>query len=49
MNLKDTIMGDLNDNKDKIELFQKLEFKQLLNDIDSKVSENNSETEHNLK
>jgi len=49
VNLKDTIMGDLNDNKDKIELFQKLEFKQLLNDIDSSASENNSETEHNFE
>lgn len=49
VNLKDTIMGDLNDNKDKIELFQKLEFKQLLNDIDSSASENNSETEQNFE
>lgn len=39
VNLKDTQLKDQEDNKDKIELFKKLEFKQLLADIDSDVPE----------
>lgn len=37
--LNDTKLSDINDNHEKIELFKKLEFKQLLADIDNKASE----------
>ena len=37
--LNDTKLSDINDNHKKIELFKKLEFKQLLADIDNKASE----------
>lgn len=37
--LEDTQLKDQEDNNDKIELFKKLEFKQLLADIDSDVPE----------
>ena len=37
--LNDTKLSDINDNHEKIELFKKLEFKQLLADIDNEVSE----------
>ena len=37
--LNDTKLSDINDNHKKIELFKKLEFKQLLADIDNEVSE----------
>ena len=37
--LNDTKLSDIKDNHEKIELFKKLEFKQLLADIDNKASE----------
>ena len=37
--LNDTKLSDIKDNHEKIELFKKLEFKQLLADIDNEVSE----------
>lgn len=37
--LNDTKLNDIKDNHEKIELFKKLEFKQLLADIDNEVSE----------
>lgn len=37
--LSDTKLSDIKDNHEKIELFKKLEFKQLLADIDNEVSE----------
>lgn len=37
--LSDTKLSDIKDNHEKIELFKKLEFKQLLADIDNKASE----------
>ena len=37
--LNDTKLNDIKDNHEKIELFKKLEFKQLLADIDNKASE----------
>ena len=37
--LNDTKLSDINDNHEKIELFKKLEFKQLLADIDNEASE----------
>ncbi|AUJ51118.1 DNA polymerase I [Staphylococcus hominis subsp. hominis] len=37
--LDDTKLSDIKDNHEKIELFKKLEFKQLLADIDNKASE----------
>ena len=37
--LNDTKLSDINDNHEKIELFKKLEFKQLLADIDNETSE----------
>ncbi|BFL78327.1 DNA polymerase I [Staphylococcus hominis subsp. novobiosepticus] len=37
--LDDTKLNDIKDNHEKIELFKKLEFKQLLADIDNKASE----------
>ncbi len=43
--LQDTVLKNQDDNKDKIELFKKLEFKQLLSDIDS----NNTEEKHEDK
>ena len=39
VNLEDTQLKNQEDNKDKIELFKKLEFKQLLADMDSDVPE----------
>lgn len=41
--LKDTKLDNQDDNQDKIELFKKLEFKQLLADIDSNPSEESQE------
>ena len=40
--LQDTVLKNQDDNKDKIELFKKLEFKQLLSDIDSNNTERNT-------
>lgn len=37
--LSDTKLSDIKDNHEKIELFKKLEFKQLLADIDNEASE----------
>lgn len=44
--LDDTKLSDTSDNHEKIELFKKLEFKQLLADIDNEDSEFEQEQEH---
>ncbi|MCJ1667976.1 DNA polymerase I [Staphylococcus sp. NRL 19/737] len=49
VSLKDTQLNHQEDNTDKIELFKKLEFKQLLADIDSDVTDNDDNSDRTFE